>query len=53
MKSINEHYGLEDEDISHPTNYKTIMQNQQNNKDYLDVLVILSLWLQFILVKLD
>ena len=53
IKAVNEHYGLEDEDISHPTNYKTIMQNQQNNKDYLDVLVILSLWLQFILVKLD
>ena len=28
IKSINEHYGLENEDISHPTNYKTIMQNQ-------------------------
>ena len=25
IKSVNEHYGLEDEDISHPTNYKTIM----------------------------
>ena len=44
IESINEHYGLEDEDISHPTNYKAIMQNQhkdkelinisQNNKDY-------------------
>ena len=40
FKSINEHYGLEDEDISNPTNYKTIMQYQElikivkNNKDY-------------------
>ena len=25
-KSVNEHYGLEDEDILHPTNYKTIMR---------------------------
>ena len=32
IKSINEHYGFEDEDISHPTNYKTIMQNQQKDK---------------------
>ena len=28
IKSINEQYGLEDDDISHPTNYKTIMQYQ-------------------------
>ena len=44
IKSINEHYGLEYDIISHPTNYKTIMRNQQkdnelikiiqNNKDY-------------------
>ena len=44
IKSIKERYGLDDEDIPHPTNYKTIMQNQQkdeeliktaqNNKDY-------------------
>ena len=25
IKCVNEHYGLENEDISHPTNYKTIM----------------------------
>ena len=25
INSINEHYGLEDEDIAHPTNHKTIM----------------------------
>ena len=28
MKSINEHYGLEDEDISHPIKYKIIMRYQ-------------------------
>ena len=28
LKSINEHYGIEYKDISHPTNYKTIMQYQ-------------------------
>ena len=28
FKSVNEHYEFEDEDILHPTNYKTIMQNQ-------------------------
>ena len=33
IKSINEHYGLEDEDMSHPINYKTIIQNQQKDKD--------------------
>ena len=27
IKSINTHYGLEDEGISHLTNYNTIMQN--------------------------
>ena len=26
-KSVNGHYGLEDEDISHPTNCKTIIQH--------------------------
>ena len=36
-KSINEHYGLEDEDISHPTNYKIIMQKQQNDKDLIKI----------------
>ena len=33
IKAINEHYGLEDEDISHPTNYETIIQNQQKIKN--------------------
>ena len=28
IKCGNEHYGLEDEDISRPTNYKHVMQNQ-------------------------
>ena len=32
IKSVNEHYGLEDEDILHHTNYKIIMQNQQKNR---------------------
>ena len=27
IKCVNEHYGLEDKDISHPINYKTIIQN--------------------------
>ena len=31
MKSVNEHYGLEDEDISHPTNCKTIIYNQKKD----------------------
>ena len=25
------------EDISHPTNYKTIMQNQQKNKEFIKI----------------
>ena len=33
IKAINEYYGLEDEDISHPTNYKEIMQYQQKDKE--------------------
>ena len=37
MKSINENYGLEDEDISHSTNYKTIMQNQQKDKELIKI----------------
>ena len=28
IKSINGHYGLEDDNISHPTSYKSIIQNQ-------------------------
>ena len=31
IKSISEHKWLEDEDITHPTNYKTIMQSQQKD----------------------
>ena len=31
IKSINEHYGLED--ISHPTNFEIIMQNEQKDRD--------------------
>ena len=37
IKSVNEHYGLEDEDISHPTNNKTIKQNQQKNKELIRI----------------
>ena len=37
MKSINEHYELEDEDISHPTNYKIILQNQQKDKELIKI----------------
>ena len=33
IKSINKHYGVESEHISHPTNYKIIMQNQQKDKE--------------------
>ena len=33
IESVNECYGLEDENISHPTNYKNIMRNQQKDKD--------------------
>ena len=37
MKSINKHYVLEDKDISHPTNNKTIMQNQQKDKEFIKI----------------
>ena len=37
IKSINEHYGLEDKDISYPTNYKTIMRYQQKDKDLIKI----------------
>ena len=37
IKSVNEHYGLEDEDISHPTNYITIMQYQQKDKELIEI----------------
>ena len=32
---MNEHYGLEDEDISHPTNHKTIEEYQQKDKEFI------------------
>ena len=37
IKSINEYCGLEDEDISHPTNYKKNMCNQQNDEDSINI----------------
>ena len=37
MKSINEHYGLEDEDISCSRNYKTILQDQQKDKELIKI----------------
>ena len=37
MKAVNEHYGLEDKDISHPTNYNTIMRNQHKDKDLINI----------------
>ena len=37
VKAINEHYGLDDEDMSHPSNYKTIMQNQQKDKELIKI----------------
>ena len=34
IKSVNErYYGLDDEDISHPSNYKTIMQYQLKDQE--------------------
>ena len=35
--SINEYYGLEDEDISHSINYETIMQYQQKDKELIKI----------------
>ena len=37
IKAINEHYRLENENISHPTNYKTIMQYQQKDKELIKI----------------
>ena len=37
MKSINEQYELEDEDISCPSNYKTFVEYQQNNKELINI----------------
>ena len=37
IKSINEHYRLENEDISLSTNYKTIIQNQQKDKELIKI----------------
>ena len=36
-KYINKYYGLEDEDISHPTNHKTIIRNQQKDKELIKI----------------
>ena len=33
IKSINEHYGIEDEEILHPTNHQTIIKNQNKIKN--------------------
>ena len=38
IESVNEYYGLEDENISHPTDYKTIMQYQQKDKNLIKIL---------------
>ena len=32
-KSINEHYSFDNQDISHPTNYRTIVQCQQKDQE--------------------
>ena len=37
IKAVNEHYGLDDEDISHPTNYKTIMRYQQKDQELIKI----------------
>ena len=37
IKSVNEHCGLDDDDISHPTNYKTITRNQQKEKELIKI----------------
>ena len=37
IKAVNKHYGLEDENFSHPTNYKTIIQNQQKDKELIKI----------------
>ena len=37
IKSFYEHYGIEDEDFSHPIYYKTIMRNQQKDKEFIKI----------------
>ena len=37
IESVNEHYGLGDEDVSYPTNYKTIMRYQQKDKKLINI----------------
>ena len=37
IKSLNEHNGLENEGILHPTTYKTIMQYQQIDKELIKI----------------
>ena len=38
VKSVNKHYGLEDEDILYSTNYKTIMQNQKKDQEFMKII---------------
>ena len=42
IEFINEHYGLEDEDISHPSCYKTIIQNLQEDIDLIKIVLIIE-----------
>ena len=37
FKSINDHYGLDNEDISHPSNYKSIIWNQQKIEELIKI----------------
>ena len=37
LKAVNEHYGFEDEDIPHPTNYRTIMRYQQKDQEMIKI----------------
>ena len=37
IKCVNNHYGLEDKEISPPSNYKVIIQNQQKNKELIKI----------------
>ena len=36
-QSLAEHFALEEEDILHPTNYKTIMRYQQQDKNLIKI----------------
>ena len=37
IESINDHYGLEDEDVLHPNNYKAIMPNHHKDKELIKI----------------